>query len=115
MSRAEGQHLPALTGLRFLLALWVVLDHLTGPGMPLDHLAREWPHPVYAFVRGGYLAVATFFVLSGFVLARGYGLEAWHPGRLRKYAVARFARIYPVYALSLAIIAPFVIADRTPG
>ncbi len=115
MRPPERPQLPALTGLRFLLALWVVLDHLTGPGMPLEASARHLPHPVYALVRGGYLAVATFFVLSGFVLARSYGLEPWPRERLRKYAVARFARIYPVYALSLALVAPFVIADRTPG
>jgi len=110
-----GNHLPSLTGLRFLLALWVMLHHLTGTGMRLDAVARTWPHPIYALIRGGYLAVATFFVLSGFVLARNYGGKLWHAGRLRRYAVARFARVYPVYALSFALVAPFVIADRTPG
>ncbi len=105
------EHLPALTGLRFLLALWVILNHLTGSALPPGLL----PGPVYAFIRGGYLAVTTFFVLSGFVLARGYGSGSWDVERLRSYAAARFARIYPVYALSLAIVAPFVIADRTPG
>ncbi|MBZ5576628.1 MAG: acyltransferase [Acidobacteriia bacterium] len=113
--RPVDGHLPALTGLRFLLALWVMLHHLTGPGMRLDAVARTWPHPVYAFIRGGYLAVATFFVLSGFVLARSYGSGGWHGDRLRRYAVARFARIYPVYALSLALVAPFVLADRASG
>lgn len=115
MTGRSREHLPALTGLRFLLALWVILDHLTGPGMQLDPLARQLPHPLYALIRGGYLAVATFFVLSGFVLARGYGLGGWEAGGLRRYAVARFARIYPVYALSLALVAPFMLADHTPG
>ena len=109
------EHLPALTGLRFVLALWVMLDHLTGPGSQLGALARELPHPLYALIRGGYLAVATFFVLSGFVLARSYGLGGWQPARLRRYAVARFARIYPVYALSLALVVPFMLADQAPG
>lgn len=111
----KAEHLPALTGLRFFLALWVILHHLTGPGMRLDAVAQTWPHPIYALIRGGYLAVATFFVLSGFVLARSYGWGAWHKNRLRRYAVARFARVYPVYALSLALVAPFVMADRAPG
>ena len=114
MKAGSGEHLPALTGLRFLLALWVILHHLTGPGMRLDATAQGWPHPVYALIRGGYLAVATFFVLSGFVLARNYGWGDWHAARLRRYAVARFARVYPVYALSFALVAPFVIADRAP-
>jgi peptidoglycan/LPS O-acetylase OafA/YrhL len=111
----KGEHLRALTGLRFILALWVILHHLTGPGAELERAAQHLPHPVYAFIRGGYLAVATFFVLSGFVLARSYGSGEWHPERLRRYAMARFARIYPVYALSLALVVPFMIADRTPG
>jgi peptidoglycan/LPS O-acetylase OafA/YrhL len=113
--KASTDHLPALTGLRFLLALWVMLHHLTGPGMHLEASAQSWPHPLYVLVRGGYLAVATFFVLSGFVLARNYGWRDWHAVRLRRYVVARFARVYPVYALSFVLVAPFVIADRTPG
>jgi peptidoglycan/LPS O-acetylase OafA/YrhL len=115
MKPPRVDHLPALTGLRFLLALWVILHHLTGPGMRLDIAARDLPHPVYALIRGGYLAVATFFVLSGFVLARSYGPSGWQAGRLWRYAVGRFARIYPVYALSFVLVVPFVIADRTPG
>ena len=107
----KPEHFPALTGLRFLLALWVVLHHLMGTGLEPQFL----PHPVYTLIRGGYLAVATFFVLSGFVLARSYGSGEWNASRLGRYAAARFARIYPVYALSLGLIAPFVIADRTPG
>lgn len=109
------EQLPALTGVRFLLALWVILHHLTGNGMPLDSVAQSLPHPIYAFLRGGYLAVATFFVLSGFVLARGYGSGAWPATRLWGYAVARFSRIYPVYTLSLALVLPFIVADHTPG
>jgi peptidoglycan/LPS O-acetylase OafA/YrhL len=53
--------------------------------------------------------------LSGFVLARSYGCGEWHAGRLRRYAIARFARVYPVYALSFALVAPFVVADHAPG
>jgi peptidoglycan/LPS O-acetylase OafA/YrhL len=109
------EHLPALTGLRFLLAFWVILDHLTGPGGALDGWAGGLPQPVYAVIRGGYLAVATFFVLSGFVLAHGYGSGKWPRERLRRYAVARFARIYPVYALSMLLVAPFMVVYSGPG
>jgi peptidoglycan/LPS O-acetylase OafA/YrhL len=109
------EHLPALTGLRFLLALWVILHHLSAPGGSLDSFASSLPHPAYAVIRSGYLAVATFFVLSGFVLAHGYGWGEWPRERLRRYTVARFARIYPVYAFSLLLVAPFIMADQTPG
>lgn len=111
---ARVAHLPALTGLRFLLALWVILDHLTGPGMMLDGAARALPYPVYALVRGGYLAVTTFFVLSGFVLARSYAGRAWNGRSLLHYGVGRVARVYPVYLLSLLMVAPFILADPVP-
>jgi peptidoglycan/LPS O-acetylase OafA/YrhL len=70
---------------------------------------------MYQFIRGGYLAVTTFFVLSGFVLAHGYARAEWTRGNLLRYGAARVARIYPVYLLSLAVVAPFIWADRTPG
>jgi len=107
--------LPALTGLRFLLALWVILHHLTGPGQALGATIEKLPVPFYMLIRGGYLAVTTFFVLSGFVLAHSYASTAWNAGSLRRYAAARFARIYPVYLLSLLVVAPFITADRTPA
>jgi len=111
---ARTAPLPALTGLRFLLALWVILDHLTGPGMMLDASARALPYPVYALIRGGYLAVTTFFVLSGFVLARSYADTRWNGRSLLRYGVGRLARVYPVYVLSLLMVAPFILADTAP-
>ena len=107
--------MPALTGLRFLLALWVILHHLTGPGQELDAWVRSLPYILYAVVRGGYLAVTTFFVLSGFVLSRSYTTTTWNGKSLLRYGVGRFARVYPVYGLSLAMVLPFILSDRTPG
>ena len=104
--------LPALTGLRFFLALWVIIDHLVGPGHAFEPFAQMLPHPLYMVVRGGYLAVNTFFVLSGFVLARTYGTTPWRPRNLWKYGVGRVARVYPVYLLSLIIVAPFIVVPK---
>jgi peptidoglycan/LPS O-acetylase OafA/YrhL len=101
-------HLPALTGLRFFLALWVIIDHLVGPGHAFEPFAQMLPHPLYLVVRGGYLAVTTFFVLSGFVLARTYGTTLWTRRNLWKYGVGRVARVYPVYLLSLLIVSKFI-------
>lgn len=108
----KGRHLPALTGLRFVLALWVIVHHLTGRGQMLEPAALALPAPLYAFIRGGYLAVTTFFVLSGFVLSRSYSATEWSPRALLKYGAGRIARVYPVYLLSLAVVAPFILADR---
>lgn len=112
---SSGERLPALTGCRFVLALWVILHHLTGAGQALEPAALALPHGLYALVRAGYMAVAAFFVLSGFVLTLSYSRTVWTGGSLLRYGVGRLARIYPVYLLSLALVAPIILADRTPG
>ncbi len=93
----QNQYLPALTGLRFALALWVIMHHLTGKNMLLEHWAQTLPSPLQSILRGGYLAVQSFFLLSGFVLAQSYASTRWNRKSLTKFAIARFARIYPVY------------------
>jgi len=108
--------LPALTGLRFFLALWVILHHLTGPGQELGAtLSGVLPAPLFTLIRGGYQAVTTFFVLSGFVLTRSYWTAQWSGEGLAKYYRGRVARVYPVYLLSLLVVAKFIAEDKTPG
>ena len=107
--------LPALTGVRFFLALWVVLHHLTSKNMMLEPWVRTIPPALATVIRGGYLAVGWFFVLSGFVLARRYGNTTWTKKALYRYGVSRFARIYPVYALSLMLIGPIMVMDFRPA
>jgi peptidoglycan/LPS O-acetylase OafA/YrhL len=114
--KSKDDYLPALTGLRFVLALWVMLHHISGKGMMVESWANSLPAAAASLVRGGYLAVQTFFILSGFVLARSYAKATWKRNDLWKYAAARIARIYPVYLVSLAVISPFVFeAMMKPG
>ena len=103
----DNQYLPALTGLRFVLGFWVILHHLTSQGILLDAWTRTLPDGLQNLMRGGYLAVQSFFLLSGFVLARTYATTRWNRHSLTKFAMARFARIYPAYLLSLVVIAWF--------
>lgn len=90
------ERLEALTGLRFFAALAVLLHHL-GPARDAGVLTRT-------ALSSGYCGVTIFFVLSGFVLGHNYfdrfaaGLRR---GDLWSFAVARFARIYPLYLLLL--------------
>jgi peptidoglycan/LPS O-acetylase OafA/YrhL len=102
-------YFPALTGLRFVLAAWVMLHHISGKGMMLESWANSLPGSAASLLRGGYLAVQSFFILSGFVLAKTYANRNWTKDDLRKYAAARIGRIYPVYLLSLAVVAPFIL------
>jgi peptidoglycan/LPS O-acetylase OafA/YrhL len=108
-----GDYLPALTGLRFWLAVWVILHHICGRGMLLEPWANGLPAPALQLIRGGYLAVQTFFILSGFVLARTYAHVKWNRRTLGRFFTARFARIYPVYFVSLVVVSPFIIEMLT--
>ena len=108
--------LPALTGLRFFLALWVIIFHQSFPwfgfsarGYLLD-VPLVFPSAVSAVISTGYFAVGVFFVLSGFILSYNYPLAGrWRLGQFGRYLGARFARIYPVYGLGLFLIAPFIL------
>jgi peptidoglycan/LPS O-acetylase OafA/YrhL len=91
--------LNALTGIRFLAAAYVVVYHTKlGPALV------ERGHRVAGnFFMSGYLAVALFFLLSGFILAYTYAGQISGPGDYRHFWEARFARIWPVYAVSLLL------------
>jgi peptidoglycan/LPS O-acetylase OafA/YrhL len=105
----KAEYLPALTGLRFVLALWVIVHHIAGRGSLLGIWTGTLPLAAQRLSHEGYLAVQTFFILSGFVLARSYLRVSWGRDDLIRYSVARFARVYPVYLVSLAIVSPFMV------
>ena len=98
--------LPALTGLRWFAAMWVVLLHFGQALIPFG------PPVLRNISSCGYAAVGLFFVLSGFVLAYNY-LDS--DGRLvvtkEKFWTARFVRIFPTYLLAIAIALPLFISS----
>jgi peptidoglycan/LPS O-acetylase OafA/YrhL len=96
---AVDNHLLALTGLRIFPALAVYLSHLTPPAGAPAWLSRA--------LASGYYGVTVFFVLSGFVLAINYWDRLTRPSKRNvwSFAVARFARVYPLYLLVIAYMA----------
>ncbi|MGE3517786.1 MAG: acyltransferase family protein [Vicinamibacterales bacterium] len=110
----EHDQMPALTGIRFVLALWVIVHHLSGPGRMLHPLASASP-VVGALIGAAFAALTVFFAISGFVLARRYRSTRWTRPRLLRYAAARFGRIYPLYLLSLVILAPIILEAARSG
>jgi peptidoglycan/LPS O-acetylase OafA/YrhL len=84
--------LPALTGIRTLLAFAIILFHFTPP-----HLGILFP-----FVDNGYVFVGVFFLISGYVLTYNYADRAATLVK-REFWLARFSRLYPVYLLVLII------------
>jgi peptidoglycan/LPS O-acetylase OafA/YrhL len=86
-------HLSALTGMRIFAALAVYFSHLRPPAGA--------PTRLLTFLASGYAGVTFFFVLSGFVLAVNYfdRLSTASARGIWSFAVARLARVYPLYVL----------------
>lgn len=100
--RSQPRAIPALTSIRFFAALIVLLFHY-GAGF----LARMgMPQPVVQFFQNGYLGVSLFFVLSGFIITYAHQGDAISRPFFGDFYVARIARVYPVYVLSLLIMLP---------
>lgn len=86
--KAPGSKLNALTSLRLIAALMVVIHHARGILLPV-----ELTVPAIE-------AVSFFFVLSGFILTYSYHQRQY---TLREFYVARLARIMPATVLSIAV------------
>lgn len=91
--KAQEKHLFALDGLRFAAAIFVAGGHYTGMFAPGTMPA------VMATFTG--LGMTLFFVLSGFVIHYNYHVHLRAAGGYRQFAIARFARLYPLYAILL--------------
>jgi peptidoglycan/LPS O-acetylase OafA/YrhL len=90
-----------LTSARFFAALYVMLYH-TFPRAPASNAIRGWMFKVVSF---GYISVSFFFMLSGFILAIVYLRENRALDK-RRFFIARFARIYPLYIAAMLLDTP---------
>ncbi len=102
--------LPALTGVRIFAALHIYFFHLKqahDAGVLRFPVLSSLPGPVANLIGRGYVSTGFFFQLSGFLLAYAY-LDS--SGRLKSSAWSfwkgRFLRLYPLYFLSLVLLAP---------
>ncbi len=86
------QRFDVLDSFRGLAAIFVVMFHLHFVGSITE----------LAFFRGSHLWVDFFFVLSGFVLAHGYGFN--QQLKFKQYVVARTLRIFPLHIVTLAAL-----------
>jgi peptidoglycan/LPS O-acetylase OafA/YrhL len=96
----------ALTGLRGLAAVAVVLNQIGAP--------KSAPATLQHLIAAGGLGVPLFYLLSGFVLAYNYPTLSLGSGRraLGRYTMARVARIAP---LTLAIGAAVLVLGAVNG
>ena len=103
----SNETFPSLTGLRFVLALWIAVYHLVrfyGP----PGLAEVW------WIKLGDARVDAFFALSGFVLAHVYAMDAG-AFRAKAFFRARVARLYPLHLLGLGVLLVAVLGAAALG
>lgn len=93
----EMTRFTVLDGWRGLAALFVALFHLPVPG----HFY------LLPFVRGSYLFVDFFFVLSGFIITHSSRDRLRRPGGVASFVIRRFGRLWPLHFAMLMI---FVVA-----
>jgi len=90
---------PVLDGWRGLCALLVALFHFNALG-----------HYYFVpFVRGSYLFVDFFFVLSGFVITHAYVDRLKSASDGRNFLVRRLGRVWPLHAATLIAFIPLEI------
>src|SRR5271170_7518892 len=103
--RARRDSLPALSGLRFFLAGYVLIFHFAPLFFGGSTFARN-------FVRAGSSAIPCFFLLSGFILTYAHVLDSDRLDQPRRqFHLARFLRIYPAYFLAFLCYAPFALVQ----
>lgn len=96
-----NNQLPALTTLRGIAALFILIHHTFGAFLPE---IGQYIEQFTSFIRKGYLWVDFFFMLSGFILMHVYHKTFETTFRLQNYKafiISRFARIYPLHLILL--------------
>jgi peptidoglycan/LPS O-acetylase OafA/YrhL len=108
----SDKRIPSLDGLRGIAAISVMLFHFDAFYLPQAQITDIIP-----FVGRSYLSVDLFFLLSGFVIAHVYGrgLASNWQAHCLQFAIARFARIYPLFALTtLTMLAVVTLSGFQP-
>lgn len=80
-----------------------LFDGLRGTAALLVVGMHAAPRTEANWVPGGNLAVDFFFLLSGFVIAHAYERKLLAGMTLASFAALRIARLYPVYAMGVAL------------
>lgn len=107
-SAAKQEVFHSLTGLRFVLAIWIAIYHLAllyGPqGMASSPL-----------ISLGNARVDGFFLLSGFVLSHIYAVRTGGKFAFGPFLQARIARLYPLHLFALGMLLAAVLAAYVLG
>lgn len=95
----------SLDGLRGIAAVGVMIFHFNYFFLPQAALSSMLPF-MRPILDHAYLGVDLFFLISGFVMAHVYGQKLASNWRAhwRDFAIMRFARIYPLFALTTLVM-----------
>ena len=97
--KKKTTYLHALTPLRGIAAIWVMIFHIEA-SLRYRNLGTLIDPDATGIVDKGYLWVDFFFLLSGFIIAHVYG-QSLSAGltlpKARAFLWARFTRIYPLH------------------
>ena len=91
--------------------MWVMGFHLDAFFLPQAALYLFVP-----FFSHAYLAVDLFFLISGFVICHAYGaaLSTDRRSNWKEFAIKRFARLYPLFALTTLVMVIIHIVSDVP-
>lgn len=99
----------ALSGLRIVAALWVVLFHFRPL---LEQAAPGFRSALAPILNSGAQGVDLFFILSGFVLTWSYLDKMgprWSTGASLRFLWLRLARVWPIYLVTMHLAALWII------
>ncbi len=115
MTAVRTGEIRALTGLRIVAALWVVLFHYRPPLWAASPRLHDDMAPLFD---AGAMGVDLFFILSGFVLTWNY-LDrmgpAWSARGTLHFLWLRLSRVWPIYLVTMHLAALWIIVTLHLG
>lgn len=115
MTAVRTGEIRALTGLRIVAALWVVLFHYRPPLWAASPRLHDDMAPLFD---AGAMGVDLFFILSGFVLTWNY-LDrmgpAWSGRATLHFLWLRLSRVWPIYLVTMHLAALWIIVTLHVG
>ncbi|CBL44142.1 predicted acyltransferase [gamma proteobacterium HdN1] len=101
MKASATARLATIDALRGIAAFLVVLFHIRGA---LGDNLKSWmPDWIYSFLSYGFVGVAVFFVISGFVIALSLSHKRATLGLTGRFAIRRSLRLDPPYWVAIAL------------
>lgn len=115
MGAVRTGEIRALTGLRIVAALWVVLFHYRSPLWAASPRLHDDMAPLFD---AGAMGVDLFFILSGFVLTWNY-LDrmgpVWSTRGTMHFLWLRLSRVWPIYLVTMHLAAVWIIVTLHVG